>query len=118
MPLAIRPIVIVAAALIAACTTALAPAAPVVTPGGVRFAIASPEAGAVFVAGSFNQWSATSHPLRREGTQGMWTATVMLPPGEHLFMYIIDGVWVAPPAAEGYADDGFGGKNGVVVVRP
>ena len=118
MRLAIRPMVVVAAALVSACATALTPAAPVVTPAGVRFAIVKPEASAVFVAGSFNQWSASSHPLQREGTQGTWTATVVLPPGEHLFMYLVDGTWVTPPAAEGYADDGFGGRNGVVVVRP
>jgi hypothetical protein len=34
-------------------------------------------------------------------------------------MYIVDGdSWISPPYAEDYVDDGFGAKNGVVVVRP
>jgi hypothetical protein len=45
-----------------------------------------------------------------------WTAVVPLPPGEHLFMYIVDGVWVTPPQAADFVDDGFGARNGVVVV--
>ena len=41
-----------------------------------------------------------------------------LPPGEYLFMYIVDGTrWLSPPAAEDYVDDGFGAWNGVLVVR-
>ena len=44
---------------------------------------------------------------------------VALPPGEHAFMYVVDGAaWLSPPAAEDYVDDGFGSRNGVVVVRP
>jgi hypothetical protein len=44
---------------------------------------------------------------------------VALPPGEHTFMYLVNGTeWVTPPLAEDYVDDGFGARNGVVVVRP
>jgi 1,4-alpha-glucan branching enzyme len=88
------------------------------TPAGVQFVLAHPAARSVAVAGSFNQWSASSHPLARSSGRGSWTATVLLPPGEHTFMYIVDGTrWVTPPAAEDYVDDGFGARNGVVVVR-
>jgi len=52
----------------------------------------------------------------RSGT--VWTAVVTLPPGEHLFVFVVDGQWVVPPVAEDYVDDGFGSKNGVVIVRP
>ena len=71
------------------------------------------------MAGSFNQWSPSSHPLAREGSRGIWMAVVALPPGEHLFMYVVDGTeWLSPPLAEDYVDDGFGARNGVVVVPP
>ena len=33
-------------------------------------------------------------------------------------MSVVDGKWVSPPFAEDYVDDGFGAKNGMVVVRP
>ena len=100
------------------CAVTMPVAATEVTPAGVRFALLRPEGRSVAVAGSFNQWSAVSHPLGRNGSRGEWTVVVPLPPGEHLFMYFVDGAWVSPPYAEDYADDGFGARNGVVVVRP
>lgn len=111
---------VAACALVASgsCAATLAPAATLVTPAGVRFELLRPEGRSVALAGSFNQWSAVSHPLARIGSRGLWTVVVPLPPGEHLFMYVVDGAWVSPPIAEDYADDGFGARNGVVVVRP
>ena len=36
-----------------------------------------------------------------------------------LFMFVIDGSrWVTPPLADDFVDDGFGSKNGVVIVGP
>ena len=100
-----------------AATTKALP--PVVTPSGVRFSLSRPDATSVALSGVFNQWSASSHPLSRDGQSGMWTVVVALPPGEHLFMYVIDGLqWITPPLADDFVDDGFGAKNGVVVVPP
>ena len=94
----------------------MADRAPVVTPDGVRFTLANAAATSVSVAGNFNEWSAAANPLARSGK--VWTAVVTLPPGEHLFMFIVDGKWMVPPLAEDYVDDGFGSRNGVVIVRP
>ena len=101
------------------CAATIAPAVPVMTAAGVRFVLEHPEARSVALAGTFNQWSAFSHPLAREKPRGVWTVVVALPPGEHLFMYVVDGThWISPPFAKDYVDVGFGSKNGVVVVRP
>lgn len=100
-----------------ACAATMAAARPAMTPAGVRFEFLNPDARRVALAGSFNQWSAVSHPLARDA-RGLWTVVVPLPPGEHLFMYVLDGAWVDPPLAEDYADDGFGARNGIVVVPP
>lgn len=118
-----RPFLISAAIALACASCApslvgLTRIAPVVTPAGVLFATLQPRAQSVAVAGSFNQWSTLTHPLERRSARGVWTATVMLPPGEHLFMYVVDGAhWISPAAAIDYADDGFGARNGIVVVR-
>ena len=81
--------------------------------------LSDPEARSVALAGSFNLWSSASHQLVRNGARGLWTIVVPLPPGEHVFMYVVNGTqWISPPFAEDYMDDGFGAKNGVVVVRP
>jgi 1,4-alpha-glucan branching enzyme len=90
----------------------------VATPDGVRFSLAYADATSVVLAGTFNQWSISSHALVREGTSDIWTLVVPLPPGEHLFMFVIDGSqWLTPPLADDFVDDGFGAKNGVVIVR-
>jgi 1,4-alpha-glucan branching enzyme len=111
---------VAAFALIAtlSCASTLSHTAPVVTPAGVRFALQRPEATTVAIAGSFNQWSPTANPLTRERPRSPWSAVVQLPPGEHLFMFVINGTeWISPPFAVDYVDDGFGAQNGVVVVR-
>jgi 1,4-alpha-glucan branching enzyme len=95
-----------------------APAVPVATPAGVRFVLVRPEARSVAVAGSFNGWSPSAHPMSRERS-GTWSLVVPLPPGEHAFAFVIDGTdWISPPVAEDFVDDRFGSKNGVVIVRP
>jgi len=104
-----------AAVASASCAAAVA-RAPVVTPDGVRFTLANAAAKSVSVAGNFNEWSVGANPLTRSGK--VWTAVVTLPPGEHLFMFIVDGKGMVPPLAEDYVDDGFGSRNGVVIVRP
>ncbi len=118
MGVRLRHVIPVAAILGASCAPRLQQAAPVETRAGVRFVVSQPEATSVALAGTFNGWSTSSHPLERGGASGLWIAVVPLPPGEYLFMYVVDGVWVSPPAAEDYVDDGFGSNNGVVVVRP
>ena len=119
LPLMPFALAILAALACATCASTLSPAAPVVTPAGVRFVMLHPEARSVALAGSFNHWSTSSHPLARTQASGVWTTVVALPPGEHLFMYVVNGEqWVSPPLAEDYVDDGFGSKNGIVVVRP
>ena len=92
--------------------TSTAPATP------STHVLVRPDASTVAVAGTFNQWSMSSHGLSQDPSSGAWTTLVPLPPGEYLFMYIVDGTqWLSPPAAEDYIDDGFGAWNGVLVVR-
>jgi 1,4-alpha-glucan branching enzyme len=107
---------VLAAAIVSASCAAAVVRAPVVTPDGVRFTLANAAAKSVSVAGNFNEWSVGANPLARSGK--VWTAVVTLPPGEHLFMFIVDGKGIVPPLAEDYVDDGFGSRNGVVIVRP
>jgi anti-sigma factor RsiW len=70
----------------------------------------------VSVAGSFNGWDPTAAPLQRQ--DGVWTIMLVLPPGEHEYMLIEDGLrWVTDPAAPVTRDDGFGNANGILEVR-
>jgi 1,4-alpha-glucan branching enzyme len=110
------PLLLLALTVSASCS-ARASLAPLVTREGVRFSVEQPAAHRVAVAGTFNGWSPTSHQMTRDARR-RWTAVVALPPGEHLFMYVVDGAWVTPPEAADFVDDGFGARNGVVVVPP
>ena len=111
----LRPLCLLGLVLAASCA-ARTSLDPLVTRDGVRFSLEEPAAQAVAVAGTFNGWSRTANPMTRDGSRSRWTAVVALPPGEHLFMYVVDGTFVTPPQAVDFVDDGFGSRNGVVVV--
>jgi hypothetical protein len=82
----------------------------------VRFELADPNARAVAVAGSFNGWRAEALPMRRDAG-GVWSVTVPLPLGEYQYQFVVDGDrWVSDPTAHALEDDGFGGRNSVIVV--
>jgi hypothetical protein len=81
----------------------------------VRFVFYAPQAHAVAVAGSFNDWSPAAAPLARVDG-GAWTITLSLPPGQHEYVFVVDGRrWVVDPIAPA-VDDGFGHRNSVVAV--
>lgn len=114
----ILAIVGLAACLLSACASS--PPASVVPhqiEGGVEFSVVLPHAQSVAVAGDFNEWSPTEHLLAREDGD-RWSCVVPLSTGEYVFMFVVNGEqWVVPPVADDYVEDGFGQKNGVVVVR-
>jgi hypothetical protein len=81
----------------------------------VRFVFHDPDARAVAVAGSFNDWNPVAAPLARSD-KGDWTVTLTLAPGQHQYAFVVDGRrWVADPAAPAI-DDGFGRRNSVIAV--
>ena len=83
----------------------------------VRFELTAPDAGTVRLAGSFNEWDASSVELRPSGKDGVWTATVLLKPGQHEYLFVVDNEsWIQDPNAHAQVDDGFGQKNSVIVV--
>jgi 1,4-alpha-glucan branching enzyme len=110
LPLAIAVVILVCSG----CAAERWEGARVAT-GGVRFQMRQPDARSVAVAGDFNGWSQTSHQMTRNGD--LWTCVIALPPGEHAFMYVVDGMsWVPPADTVTLAPDGFGGLNGKIVV--
>jgi len=80
-----------------------------------------PGARSVDVVGSFNDWRRGALPLRDEDHDGIWHGAVVLPAGQHEYMFVVDGErWVADPLAGRYVDDGFGAgrQNALLIVRP
>ena len=85
----------------------------------VRFELVAPTANTVSLSGSFNEWQPDGVQLTRNPETGIWSGTIPLRPGEHQYMFVIDGAeWIPDPDAHAQVDDGFGQTNSVIVVGP
>lgn len=82
----------------------------------VEFVMRAPGARSVAVAGDFTTWSPDVELQDVDG-DGVWAGRVLVQPGMHRYMFVIDGTeWVTDPNAARHADDGFGNRNAVLVV--
>ena len=79
----------------------------------VRFEYTAPKAGAVAIAGSFNDWR--PHAMEQE-VSGIWFAELQLGPGRYEYRFIIDGRWVEDPQALEQAINPYGSANSVRLV--
>lgn len=69
------------------------------------------------VAGSFNGWSPTSLPMRRNDALGVHEITVELLPGEHRYRLVTDGVWRSDPYNDNRMTNDHGEAFSIVVVQ-
>jgi chromosome partitioning protein len=88
--------------------------APAVTPEGVMFTIEAPDAERVQLAGDFNNWTVDGNEM--EGTGGVWTKVVKLPPGRYRYRYVVDGRWQNDPLNTAVEPNRFGGDDSVLVM--
>jgi len=118
----LRPVwtLAIAAALAAVVFLPLAESvAPGAEEGVAQFVGHFPGARSVEVVGSFNDWRLGALALSDEHHDGIWHGAVVLPAGQHEYMFVVDGErWVADPLAGRYVDDGFGRENALLIVRP
>jgi hypothetical protein len=77
----------------------------------ILFSLTAPNAKKVFVVGDFNDWF--REPMKRKG-HGPWTAAIKLEPGEHSYMFVVDGRKIRDPKIKKVSDDG----KSVVSVKP
>jgi 1,4-alpha-glucan branching enzyme len=86
-------------------------------PGGAAFRVWAPFASAVFVTGTFNDWSETENPLSSEGN-GYWSGDVRGARPGHEYKYVIlngaQKLWRIDP----YARDVTGSAGNAVIVDP
>lgn len=79
----------------------------------VRLPASDAPAGAVSIAGDFNNWQPA--PMQREG--GEWVVRLPLAPGVYHYTFrSATGEWFVPPSTAGRRDDGMGGYVAVLVV--
>lgn len=81
----------------------------------VTFQFYAPEANKIYLAGSFNGWDSNAQPLKQY-KDGKWKTTVTLEPGEHEYLFVVDGAWWGDPECPERRANDFGNENCVVRV--
>lgn len=66
----------------------------------INFFCVAPDAKEVYIAGDFNEWNPTSHPMQRS-PDGNWLVQVLLPHGHHRYWFLVDGKPTLDPRAQG-----------------
>lgn len=112
-------------------TTSAEATSGAVKAGKIKFTFDSNEYGgasSVNLVGSFNGWNPTdpNYAMEDPDGDGIFEIEVEWEPGKYTYKYYIDGNWpkdmseleqyISPKPSE-YVDDGFGGKNAVLVVE-
>lgn len=87
-----------------------------VTDTVVRFVLVAPQAANVSLVGDFNGWDSTRTPMARAAGGDVWTVTLPMTAGRHVYSFVVDGSWSADPTAPLAPDDGFGHANSVKIV--
>src|SRR5512143_1835388 len=89
---------------------------PEMTRDGVSFTFYAPEAKNVAIAGTFNAWDIHKNRLSGPDKEGYWRIVIPLPEGRYEYLFIVDGKKWHPDPSVPEIDDGFGGKNSVLVI--
>lgn len=83
----------------------------------VTFVARIPGARQVAVIGSFNDWMPGRHVMRKAPGSDVFTLTVALPAGRHVYAFLVDGTILKPDSsALLQEDDGFGHTNSVLII--
>jgi 1,4-alpha-glucan branching enzyme len=76
------------------------------------FSLAAPTAMSVQLVGDFTQWQ--QEPINLwKNADGLWEATVELPPGKHQYRFLVDGQWHDDPECPVHEPNPFGGQDAV-----
>ena len=97
---------------------------------GILFQYDAPSARQVNLAGNFpdNEWlkNGMKVDLMNDGGingdilagDGIWSIIKILSPGRYEYKFVVDrNSWLEDPNALETSDDGFGGKNSILIVR-
>jgi hypothetical protein len=74
------------------------------------FRFTAPDARSVLLVGDFTQWQKQAIPLRKD-KKGVWTTSVELAPGKHIYRFIVDGEWRDDPECTLRVPNPFGGQD-------
>ena len=91
-----------------------------VAPRQIQLVFRAPEARRVSVVGDFTAWDANPGAMTRDPESGLWSVTLSLTPGRHVYAFLVDDtLWVRDPRAAVAPDLDFGRPGSVLMVdRP
>jgi hypothetical protein len=73
----------------------------------------------VTLVGDFNNWDGRRTPLEREPGSTLWSVTVPIQRGRHVYAFLVDSVWTIDKRAPVARDPDFGVTGSVILVgRP
>jgi 1,4-alpha-glucan branching enzyme len=81
----------------------------------IEFKVSAPKAKKVQLAGTFNNWSESADPMKKEKS-GTWKKVKMLPQGLYEYKYIIDGEWMLDPECSNTVPNEHGTYNSLFEV--
>jgi hypothetical protein len=79
----------------------------------ISFSLAYAEARSVSLIGSFNQWKPKGFELYHDKNTHRWCIQLELPPGRHVYAFLVDGKIVADPNSQFKESDGYGNNNSI-----
>jgi len=86
-------------------------------PVAVQFVLDAAAAKSVALVGDFNGWDGSATPLARDSASGAWSVVAAVPPGRHVYAFLVDGkVWTLDPRAPKAKDSDYGTEQSVVIV--
>lgn len=82
----------------------------------VTFRFRRPGSVSVALAGDFNDWDVSAHPMSYDAEGDVWTCTVQLEPGRYEYKFFVDGrTWWNDPNAPSVLNP-WGSENSYVDV--
>lgn len=86
-------------------------------PLATQFVLEAPAAASVSLVGAFNSWDADATPLVRDPATRLWTVTLPLAPGRHVYAFMVDdSVLTLDPRAPATRDPDLGTSGSVILV--
>ena len=81
----------------------------------ITFSLNADNATQVALVGDFNNWSQTSHPMKKN-KNGVWEKSLMLDIGRYEYKFFVDGHWQSDPQNGQVCKNSFGTINNVLMV--
>ena len=83
----------------------------------VQLVVRLPNAHRVAVVGDFTGWDQRRIPMHRDAASGLWSATVTVRPGRHVYAFVADdSIWTRDPRAPIATDPDFGTPGSLLLV--